>query len=625
MEQVDKPAGVEYVPLWPVVEALAADRTSLRDIFSGAAELPRASSVPMAEAVAAYMKRNNIGYRLGYQERILVGEAGSGGQGEKLGRWLTKHYEAAVEQAPPDDNLPTELNGHLVKAWVEGLTAALSLVGKTHVKLLSNPDNIYNVYNDGEALSTCMEGEEAVRGYGDSPNARLAVLRTLEGKLLARAVVNEDTRAWVRVHGESQYAIALRLALRRKGYAYKSRAMDGLIVRTWKTAGDRWSAPYIDGSLHMATLHDNGDGTGYWTVCEDGDWELRGTGGYPSCRTVPCASCGTRTDLSETICVAEVRGGMLERATGVVCRDCIDGDKYIQAEDTERPHLPSVFIHRDYTEMVLAGQDVVRAAVATSAFYREHTYVPDWGMYARTSRVVTDDITGVPIPFFYSVVIGELEDGTHVRTSKDNLQGVLWRDEPSVPEEDRHGGSTMSNYRRHKHYMARITELLDSRDGATEVFIAVAKRILSLSPEETSGRGMEPYRRVLAEEFYGADMLDDKWPLPVSPETTGGLADFIRGYKDSIMEDYMLDVASIVMRDFLIVEQREMQQKLKVAEQTLQSFRANYSLPDGGYLVNKDLVDYMPEDIRPVLTRAARLGWDEYATACKNYQTGEGL
>lgn len=159
---------------------------------------------------------------------------------------------------------------------------------------------VQSCMNDPDTYETVYK-YDVHRNYASSafglPNngLRLAYLEVAD-EVVARAIVHEPTKTFVRCYGDDN----LKPALLDLGYRETCSHPEGLVLYT-KEIYAGYTTPYIDGGLVRAHLEwDYSTGCHYWELARSGDYELDTTDGYASLRT-QCEVCGERTDDCESV------------------------------------------------------------------------------------------------------------------------------------------------------------------------------------------------------------------------------------------------------------------------------------------------------------------------------------
>lgn len=154
------------------------------------------------------------------------------------------------------------------------------ILGKTlpEVKFIPNTDadGWERIYAEGP--HSCMAGSDLVRQYAHPDNhLALAYLESSDGKITSRTIVNQNTKAWIRVYGSNGAVFAT--ALKRLGYhADEGDSLQGELIHvTYQTCSrcddEIAIGPYLDGDER--TVRGSNDGKGTGIIDRDGDWYLR--------------------------------------------------------------------------------------------------------------------------------------------------------------------------------------------------------------------------------------------------------------------------------------------------------------------------------------------------------------
>ena len=118
-------------------------------------------------------------------------------------------------------------------------------------------DAWFDAYVRCPEWGSCMHGVEygdvcAFEVYVDSPDAAIARLYSVDGKVIARAVVNYEKREFETVYGNSR----LNSRLVKLGYTQTDAFTDGMHIKCIKTDdGDTLIAPYMDGDGTWCDAH----------------------------------------------------------------------------------------------------------------------------------------------------------------------------------------------------------------------------------------------------------------------------------------------------------------------------------------------------------------------------------
>jgi hypothetical protein len=152
-------------------------------------------------------------------------------------------------------------------------------------------DGFVRIYRDCLAGS-CMKGVDAVRVYAhDKSVIRLAYIQSLAGEILARCIVREDLKQYVRIYPDANGSTEgkyLQQYLKANGYTHGN--LDGCLLQMieHEDEDDIFVAPYIDagmdgngseGSAQSGELVDIDDKT-YIEINTHGELSLTMTNGY---------------------------------------------------------------------------------------------------------------------------------------------------------------------------------------------------------------------------------------------------------------------------------------------------------------------------------------------------------
>lgn len=259
--------------------------------------------------------------------------------------------------------------------WIQRVATAYTQGTALHqLKFACTEEEIVAVYKNGP--SSCMSGgfdfePHPVAVYAKAPIA-LAYLGTLE-RATARALVNTETKEWVRIYGNE---VALSAALGAAGYAQSHYALEGCLIRRLSIGGDRYAMPYFDGGVG-AEEYDNRyfKLTRHGGIASDGGsgwWSELGSG-------EDCDCCGDRTDEDDLSFIADE-----ERS---VCPSCLDAyyreAVYAVRGGTWRYRM----MHRDRLNFI----DVLDEWVSQDMDLGDLGVVEIDGEYYRDEDVVWDD------------------------------------------------------------------------------------------------------------------------------------------------------------------------------------------------------------------------------------------
>ena len=155
----------------------------------------------------------------------------------------------------------------------------------------TDADGFVRIYRDALAGS-CMKGMDAVRVYAHEKSViRLAYIQSVAGEILARCIVREDLKQYVRIYPDANGSTEgkyLQQYLKANGYTHGN--LEGCLLRAieHEDEDDIFVAPYIDagidgnGSAGSAQSGDivEIDGKEYIEINSHGDLCLTMTNGY---------------------------------------------------------------------------------------------------------------------------------------------------------------------------------------------------------------------------------------------------------------------------------------------------------------------------------------------------------
>lgn len=225
-----------------------------------------------------------------------------------------------------------------IRYWAE---RQQSVAGNSDLHFVPNtdPDGWEWVYEHASGFTSCMQYNHPSSRYlahglsGDNHPVRvychpkndlaLAYLGNKQhsdsGRVYARAIVNQDTKTWVRLYGDSR----IQHALTAKGYSYGG-SLEGQRLRCVDNpVGSGYLMPYLDGDTKNVSQHyDSALGEDYFLVAEDGEYDARNSNGIMEGEpetTCPC--CGDSCDEDDMTYVDHLGES--------ICRDCLnDGYTY---------------------------------------------------------------------------------------------------------------------------------------------------------------------------------------------------------------------------------------------------------------------------------------------------------
>ena len=206
-----------------------------------------------------------------------------------------------------------------------------------------------------------------------------------DGRLVARALVNDEYKCFVRTYGkengqgDTQSHPGLHHFLVSQGYEYLTAWPEGCRFAKLKDGGE-WLAPFLDPGADRIESCDSRrvtDAGGYFERSDSGEFVWDNTDGTAtSTETETCDECGESVDGDECTWVGERR----------LCESCLcDGYVYVQTVRGESEYIPNSdavcvdgeCYHPDY----LDRHDIVQLETGHYAHIDNTVYVEDEGYY----------------------------------------------------------------------------------------------------------------------------------------------------------------------------------------------------------------------------------------------------
>ena len=199
----------------------------------------------------------------------------------KLGKYLTT-FKDFIGMSDAD-----------IKDVVERYNAIVASRTGWEVRFIesTDADGFVRIYRDAKSGS-CMKGMDAVRVYAHEKSViRLAYIQSLAGEILARCIVREDLKQYVRIYPDANGSTEgkyLQQYLKANGYTHGN--LEGCLLRAipYEDDEDIYEAPYIDagaqgngseGSAQEGELVEI-DGKEYIEITSGGQLCLTMTNGY---------------------------------------------------------------------------------------------------------------------------------------------------------------------------------------------------------------------------------------------------------------------------------------------------------------------------------------------------------
>jgi hypothetical protein len=257
-----------------------------------------------------------------------------------------------------------------IKDAVEKYNAIVASRTGWEVKFIESTDaeGFVRIYRDCSAGS-CMKGEDAVRVYAHEKSVlRLAYIQSLSGDILARCIVREDVKEYVRVYPDANGSTEgkyLQQYLKANGYTHGN--LDGCLLELIEHEDDEdiFVAPYIDagaqGNGADGSAQDGErvtiDGKEYIEITTGGDICLTNTNGWTDDveneDETECEDCGEMDNNDDIFYTYHETN---------VCRHCIDANysyAWINRRDQD-------YVHHDH--VIWANDDAFHEDCDLSAF-----------------------------------------------------------------------------------------------------------------------------------------------------------------------------------------------------------------------------------------------------------------
>jgi hypothetical protein len=279
----------------------------------------------------------------------------------------------------------------MTEKYQEAMTPAV-------IHFATDADEWESVYVKERGFSSCMGGRH-FSGHGNNHPARayahddndlqLAYLTQNgepDGETVARAIVNDARKTYVRVYGDSRLKIALHAA----GYSQCDKTLDRQKM-TARVSNGRLIAPYIDGDVFNATWDGHSD---FFVLCRNGDFECRETDGYASGgNQSECEECGDNYD-------SEQEGAYSDFHNVSVCQHCAETvfvNAYVGRRSTDLVREDHCVEHNGEWYLddsdVLSAHNIVRTDDGELADMDDCIFIHALGEY-----VLADDCVQLSIP-----------------------------------------------------------------------------------------------------------------------------------------------------------------------------------------------------------------------------------
>jgi len=196
-----------------------------------------------------------------------------------------------------------------IKNYVDSYNAILQAQNNWRLHFIESdsPQDWLDAYQDESNVSSCMSDCDSVKYYAHPLSVlRLAVLRDDDDNVIARSIVREDKKEYVRIYPPSDSDSRgkwLSSLLHDQGYSWGN--LNGCLIKTFEHDEGGYKAPYIDrgnNGSQKANL-ERIDNKLYFRIHENGDYYLHYTNGRDredESDDVYCESCGDYHPEDET-------------------------------------------------------------------------------------------------------------------------------------------------------------------------------------------------------------------------------------------------------------------------------------------------------------------------------------
>jgi len=330
-----------------------------------------------------------------------------------------------------------------IKDAVEKYNAIVASRTGWEVKYIesTDADGFVRIYSNCLAGS-CMKGMDAVRVYAHEKSViRLAYIQSLAGEILARCIVREDLKQYVRIYPDANGSTEgkyLQQYLKANGYTHGN--LDGCLLQMieHEDEDDIFVAPYIDagvdgngseGSAQSGELVDIDNRT-YIEINTHGDLSLTMTNGYTddveSDDESECDACG---DI-------EHNDNMVSTTHGeYICRHCCDNNysyAWINNDTQDYVHNDHVIWANDdafHEDCDLSAHDIYACEETGDYYHIDDLVMTLRGFINHDFATIIDHADADGNEYAHTDDVHELSDGTtcHTDDAKD-LQAEIDRE-----------------------------------------------------------------------------------------------------------------------------------------------------------------------------------------------------
>jgi len=278
-----------------------------------------------------------------------------------------------------------------IKSCVEAHASFIQSRKGWNVKFIesNDPQGWIDVYQKSQKKPrstedmSCMTDCDSVKVYANDQSVlRLAYMMDHE-TILARCIVREDEKAWIRVYPDPNgYPEGRFLLDTLKTLGYEDRSnLNGVLLSAIQKHGN-YLAPYIDYGNDSDSTNQRGsiktiDGKDYILIGHGDEFELNQTDGYADdSHKFSCNDCDTRCSESDSV--------YSEYHDRSICEDCQDNYyyAYVSRGDQDYVHSDNIVQVGDdyYAEDYLSEYDIYQCEESGSYYPIEELYSTSRGL-----------------------------------------------------------------------------------------------------------------------------------------------------------------------------------------------------------------------------------------------------
>ena len=174
----------------------------------------------------------------------------------------------------------------IIKNYVDAYNSILHARNGWRLDFIGSNDREgwLNIYRDNEHVDSCMSDCDSVKLYAhDRSVLRLAYLVNQDNEVLARCIVREDLKEFIRVYPAPENSTSgkwLLTLLKDQGYSWG--CLEGVLIKTYDHDDGGYLAPYIDRGNSNGCQYGsikNIDGKLFFEIGDSGDYSLTMTNG----------------------------------------------------------------------------------------------------------------------------------------------------------------------------------------------------------------------------------------------------------------------------------------------------------------------------------------------------------